>query len=66
MSRAYLGDTKVLFFVPWCGFSGVTEDESGAGGWDPSVKGLKIGTLFKDVWRCMKDLQAKSRVRVIL
>lgn len=49
MSRAYLGDTKVLFIAAWCGFRGEMENEAGEVGWDISVKGLEDGD-FSDVW----------------
>lgn len=41
VSRAYLGDTKVLFFATWDGLKGVMENEGGEICWDPSVKGLE-------------------------
>lgn len=41
VSRAYLGDSKVLFFATWDDLRGVMENVAGEVGWGPSVKGLK-------------------------
>lgn len=46
MSRASLGDTKVLFFAAWCGFWGVRENEAGEVVWDPNVKDLEDRDLI--------------------